>query len=424
MKTTKLIILLTIIPLALITCSKDEDKRPDPTHECYFFADNTEYELNKGMIDFIGLSQNGKGFEFNIALYSSGIQNDSTTFEGNGNFVFLWISSVTLHDIQPGIYTYDNSSEPFCINGIARTFNGVFSMDFNTETWNGSALYVPTSGTIEVDTSENGYELTFDIIANNTTKSNQIIESGIKITGYYKGDLLQLNFLAERQENCNFDVDTLDFSFGIDYDSPEKYLVPGTQSNLSDTYLGEVRAALGGPPENNLNGILSVCHWVNQNFNHQDAGGAMAGKNTVNELFAIKTFYGCHTQALIISSILRKFGFPAVMIETASVQWGFEHNAGIDEYFAGHVMSEIYVDDKWILFDNNCTYVEEYDNMNPFIPTTNPHHKDLFVLAKGFDTWDYYEKAGAETDEMMMEFADNIYCYADLLNTVKYTWND
>ena len=112
----------------------------------------------------------------------------------------------------------------------------------------------------------------------------------------------------------------------------------------------------------------------------------MAGNNTVDELFEIKNFYGCHSQALIISSILREFGFPVVMIETASVQWGYDYHAGAIEYFAGHVMSEIYVDNKWILLDNNCTYVEEYDNNNPFISSIS-QQDDYFVFAKGVDIW-------------------------------------
>jgi len=36
---------------------------------------------------------------------------------------------------------------------------------------------------------------------------------------------------------------------------------------------------------------LEVCQWINQNCEFEDAGGAMAGKNTVDEFYEIKTFY-------------------------------------------------------------------------------------------------------------------------------------
>jgi len=66
-------------------------------------------------------------------------------------------------------------------------------------------------------------------------------------------------------KECNIDIDSIDFSFGIDYYDKEKYLIPGE----------EVRSAIG-TPGNDIEGILLVCHWINQNFTFDNAGGAMA----------------------------------------------------------------------------------------------------------------------------------------------------
>ncbi|MBC8436063.1 MAG: hypothetical protein H8D88_00715 [Bacteroidetes bacterium] len=140
-------------------------------------------------------------------------------------------------------------------------------------------------------------------------------------------------------------MENYDYSYGIEYDKLEKYLVPGEQSDLDDTYLEEIMS-ITGTPEKSILGIITVCHWFNQNFTLSNAGGSMIGKKTVNELYESKTFYGCHSAALVISSILREFGFPAVMIETASVLWAYEYNEGITQGFAGHVMTEVYVSDK------------------------------------------------------------------------------
>jgi len=224
-------------------------------------------------------------------------------------------------------------------------------------------------------------------------------------------------------KECTIDIDTTDFSFGIDYNDPESYLIPGEESDLSTAYLEEVRSAIG-TPGNNLEGILLVCHWINQNFTFENAGGAMAGKNTVDELFEIKTFYGCHSLALIISSTLRKFGFPAIMIETVDVQWGYKYNAGTVQNFAGHVMSEIYVENKWILLDNNCTYVAEYDFEDPFISEMNKPTDGYFVFAKGVDIWDYNAKDESFTHDHLVFFAENIYCFENMFNTVSYTWSN
>jgi hypothetical protein len=208
--------------------------------------------------------------------------------------------------------------------------------------------------------------------------------------------------------------------FGIHYTDTAKFLIPGEQSDLNSTYLEEVRNAIG-TPGNNIDDILLVCNWVGQNFTFDNAGGNMIGKVTVDELFEIKTFYGCHSEALIISSILRKFGFPAILIETADVQWGYAYNAGTTEHFAGHVMSEIYVENKWILLDNDGSYVEEYDATNPFIPESPSYA--YFVIAKGIDTWYYSGKDNTFTHTELAFFAENIYCFEEMFYTVSYTWS-
>jgi len=217
------------------------------------------------------------------------------------------------------------------------------------------------------------------------------------------------------------DIDTIDFSFGIDYNDTLKYLVPGEQSNLNDVYLEEIRNIIG-TPENNIESILLICQWVDQNFTFSNAGGNMIGINTVDELYEIKTYYGCHSQALIISSIIRELGFPVIMIETADVQWGYDYNAGNVQDFAGHVMSEIYVEGKWILIDNNCTYVEDYDSMNPYIPSLKYSTDSYFVFAKGIDTWDYSGKNELFTHDNLIFFSNNIYCFEEMFNPINYIW--
>ena len=226
---------------------------------------------------------------------------------------------------------------------------------------------------------------------------------------------------------CTLDMENYDYSYGIEYDEPGKYLIPGEQSDLDNTYLEEIRINIG-TPEDSIAGIKTVCHWFNQNFTFSNAGGDMIGQKTVNELYDSKTFYGCHSAALVISSVLRKFGFPAVMIETASILWANEYNESTDQGFSGHVMTEVYVSGKWILLDNNCTYVEDYDCMNPFISTMDQefyyYRQGLFAYAKGIDSWDYGVYDESDTHSKMINFAKNINCFEDLFNTADYYWGN
>jgi len=225
----------------------------------------------------------------------------------------------------------------------------------------------------------------------------------------------------EIDRECHIDISSIDFTFGIDYSDLDKYLIPGEESDLKDIYLEEIRAAIGTPGDT-IEDILKVCHWINQQFVFENAGGAMMGKLTVDELYEIKTFYGCHSLALIISSVLREFGFPALMIETADVQWGYNYHEGKTQNFIGHVMSEVYVEDKWILLDNNGTYIEEYDFTNPFISKMYRSTAGYFVFAKGIDIWDYNGKDDSFTHDKMVFFSDNIYCFEEMFYTVSYSW--
>ena len=38
----------------------------------------------------------------------------------------------------------------------------------------------------------------------------------------------------ERSKDCIIDIETIDFTFGIDYNNTNNYLVPGEQSDLND----------------------------------------------------------------------------------------------------------------------------------------------------------------------------------------------
>ena len=108
-----------------------------------------------------------------------------------------------------------------------------------------------------------------------------------------------------------------------------------------------------------------------------------------------------------------------ILIEIDSIQY----NAGQIQHFEGHVMSEIYIDNKWILLDNNCTYIEEYDPTNPFISTFVQSEGGYFAFGKGIDIWDYTKKDDEFTWKQMVFLSDNVYCFDEMFNTVTYDWS-
>lgn len=225
----------------------------------------------------------------------------------------------------------------------------------------------------------------------------------------------------DQPASCSLNMDSLDFSFGIQYDQPELYLQQGEQSNISDSLFALVLDEIGLLTDT-LSSIQTVATWMNTTFTTEIAGGSMIGVPTVNDLVSTRVFYGCHSGALILSSVLRSYGFPAVMIESAGVQWAFDYSEGLTQSFGGHVMSEIYVQGEWILLDNNGSLVKDYDPLDPFISMQNWNPDDYFVYAKGLDTWDYSGQVDNFTQSRMVEFTENLVCYEDMFFTNNYTW--
>ena len=125
-------------------------------------------------------------------------------------------------------------------------------------------------------------------------------------------------------------------AFGIDYSQPDLYLIPGQQSALSDSFFDIVLQDLGQIAEG-ITGVKQICSWINTNFEVSPAGGALIGRFDVNELFDKRLIFGCHSNALVQIGILRKAGYPSVMVETASVSWIEAYNKNQDKYVCFHM---------------------------------------------------------------------------------------
>lgn len=192
----------------------------------------------------------------------------------------------------------------------------------------------------------------------------------------------------------------------IDYAKPELYLAPGNQSNLDEQYFNEIsqQIKMGG---SDLENIGAIFKWKQDYFRTYAAGGEFIGKITVNQIMEEKALSGCHDHGLVLVSVLRKYGFPAIMVDTAGIQWAWDYSQGKRQDFIGHVFVEAYVNGKWILINSTSgEYVEDYDPSNSVLPLTNPaESKGYFALFKGLDPEGYGINSNEQLTEDLRVFA-------------------
>jgi hypothetical protein len=192
----------------------------------------------------------------------------------------------------------------------------------------------------------------------------------------------------------------------IDYNNPQLYLTSGNQSSLNTKYSNEISAQIG-IINNNMEGVARIFRWKQGYFSNYSAGGNLIGKTTVNQIMEAKALSGCHDHALVLVSVFRKYGFPAIMVDTAGIQWAWDYSKGEQKGFSGHVFVEVYVNSKWILINSTSgEYVEKYDPYNSVIPMTNSEEsKGYFALLKGLDPEEYGITSIQQLEEHMKAFA-------------------
>ena len=399
-------ILLAILFLFFMSCD-NEDENITPIMDLtknVMYIDGEEYNLTSALIsydDYINGEHN-----YGLFLYSDGFVFNGDEFDGQGDFIAIEFVSETWDGPSQKIHELDDI---------------IVGINFSASTWQNDHFYGFEEGTLDIIKEDGIYEFTIEAIGTEyDDEQEKVIKSNVELKAHYKGSSYELNFPTEDPSACQLDMESFDYTFGIDYNNPSLYITPGEQSDLNDEYVEEIRAVIG-TPSNDITGILSVCNWVNANFVFENAGGANAYIKTANQLYEEKKVYGCHTQSLIISSILREFGFPAIMIETADIEWAYQARDDDVDFLKGHVMSEIYLNNKWILLDNNCSYVNAYDPTNPYIEI--PFTPDgLFVFGKGIDIWSYSNNNDEFTGEGLWHLVEHLTCYEPLFNTVNYNW--
>lgn len=193
-------------------------------------------------------------------------------------------------------------------------------------------------------------------------------------------------------------------AFGIDYGHPEKYLAQGEQTRLSDP---SIISALRRN-EQSLAHLGEIYFWIKREFTTWTAGGSTIGKVTTDQLLAERRLGGCHDWALVYASIARELGYPVVMVDTGSIAWARQFQAGQPGQLAGHVFVEVFVAGQWVLVDStNNWYVENrYDPANPVIPLkSSMAPTGYYVMRKGVDTLGYGIRSNEEMIALLKDSA-------------------
>ena len=201
-------------------------------------------------------------------------------------------------------------------------------------------------------------------------------------------------------------------AFGIDYANPSLYLAQGEQTQISDpNALDPLRIQAEG-----VEFMAHIYWWLHEEFEAYSARGATVGVSTVDGLLAERRMGGCHDYGLVFAAAVRELGYPAVMVDSYSIAWVEQFQAGSAESHIGHVFVEVYMDGKWTLVDpTNGWYVDEgYDPTQPVLPLkgaiagTSDEVYGFYVDRKGVDSWAYGITKLAELLQAMDDLAGQL----------------
>jgi len=165
--------------------------------------------------------------------------------------------------------------------------------------------------------------------------------------------------------------------------------------------------------EQSLAHLGEIYFWIKRQFTTWSAGGKTIGVVTTDQLLTERRLGGCHDWGLVYASVARELGYPAVLVDTASIAWAKQFQSGEKGPYVGHVFVEVFVAGQWVLVDStNNWYVENgYDPANPVIPLrggiagSTEETSGFYVLRKGIDTWGYGVRNVTELNGLMAESA-------------------
>ena len=196
----------------------------------------------------------------------------------------------------------------------------------------------------------------------------------------------------------------------IDYNNPSAFLKSGDQSSIGNSEFKTTIEKKLKTPKPVIADVKNAWLWKRKYFPSSAGGGANIGQMNIDQLYESKKSTGCHDDGLLMVSIIREMGVPAILVDTTGIKWSKEYAKGKKGPFEGHVFVEIFLDGHWWLVDSTTgDYIINYDPKNPIIPVNHGTQTEgYYVMVKGRDTWDYGVRKLDDLKAMQIEFAKKV----------------
>jgi hypothetical protein len=189
----------------------------------------------------------------------------------------------------------------------------------------------------------------------------------------------------------------------INYSSPELYAENGGDTRITDEQWRRIEPEIA---DGDFRAVLSSAYaWKDRFFRRGRRERGQIDIPDAASLIREGKLYGCHDHGTVLAAVMRRSGYPVVMLDTVGIQWAREYQQ--HRGTKGHVFLEIYTGERWILADSTSPrVVTDYHPSDPVIPlTTSVEPVGYYVLYKGIDAAAYGIYDLAELGERLKRFA-------------------
>jgi len=196
------------------------------------------------------------------------------------------------------------------------------------------------------------------------------IESEGEFTGrFHRRYLIKINeSLALYEQNAPKRKSTLNQICNLDRSNLDSFLINNMQSEVGEETLkfSEMVSDV-----NNIEDIANLYQTFMQEFKPDSKKEVEKFKRLTEEIIKSRICSGCNDAGLVLSTILRLKGIPTVFVSSAHIDWikELQNENKNASYVQGHIFLEIYLNNKWYLFDSMAGKIyDNYDYNNLSLP--------------------------------------------------------
>lgn len=160
-----------------------------------------------------------------------------------------------------------------------------------------------------------------------------------------------------------------------------KYLAQWEQSQLSETDNDFIESTIHFDSNNPCD---SIYKWKEEMFFLRNKSmQAYIGENTMSKIIENKVLQWCHDDALVVATVLRKYGIPCTMLETVNI----EHVQWNQWWYKWHVFLKVFLQGERKIYDaSHNEFVTQDTRWIIKSPKLKSH---LYPIAEGQDTRSY-----------------------------------